>query len=351
MPTTPTTPIMPAPAPADWTGRTVLVTGAEGFIGSTLVDLLVERGAKVRAFVHYKPYAEKGHLARYLAGAEADASAPASVEMWAGDIRDAGRVSDAVAGCDTVFHLAALIGIPYSYASPGAYVQTNVTGTENMAEACRRHGVRRLVHTSTSEVYGTALTAPISESHPLQPQSPYSASKIGADMMALSFHHAFELPVTVVRPFNTYGPRQSARAVIPTILAQLHSGAREVRLGSLTPTRDFTYVTDTAAGFLAVAECDRALGEVVNLGAGEEISIGDLARALITASGRDAEVVVDPARLRPSGSEVQRLLSDNARAREWAGWKPQVSLHEGLTRTSDWIASHLHLFAPDRYQV
>ncbi|MFD9304142.1 GDP-mannose 4,6-dehydratase [Streptomyces sp. NPDC060048] len=337
-----------ASLPADWTGRTVLVTGAEGFIGSTLVDLLVERGAKVRAFVHYKPYAEKGHLARYLAG---PAGADAPVEMWAGDIRDAGRVSDAVAGCDTVFHLAALIGIPYSYASPGAYVQTNVTGTENMAEACRRHGVRRLVHTSTSEVYGTALTAPISESHPLQPQSPYSASKIGADMMALSFHHAFELPVTVVRPFNTYGPRQSARAVIPTILAQLHSGAREVRLGSLTPTRDFTYVTDTAAGFLAVAECDRALGEVVNLGAGEEISIGDLARALVAASGRDAEIVVDPTRLRPSGSEVQRLLSDNTRAREWAGWKPEVSLREGLTRTSDWIASHLHLFAPDRYQV
>ncbi|WP_327131706.1 SDR family NAD(P)-dependent oxidoreductase [Streptomyces sp. NBC_01343] len=328
-----------------WTGRTVLVTGAEGFIGSTLVDLLVARGARVRAFVHYKPYAEKGHLAHHLA----DPDGP--VEMWAGDIRDAGRVSDAVEGCDTVFHLAALIGIPYSYASPGAYVQTNVTGTENMAEACRRHGVRRLVHTSTSEVYGTALTAPIAESHPLQPQSPYSASKIGADMMALSFHHAFELPVTVVRPFNTYGPRQSARAVIPTILAQLHAGAREIRLGSLSPTRDFTYVTDTAEGFLAVAECDRALGEVVNLGTGEEISIGDLARALIAASGRDAQVVVDASRLRPTGSEVHRLLSDNSRARDWAGWTPRVSLTQGLSLTSDWIASNPHLFAPSRYQV
>ncbi|MER5728090.1 SDR family NAD(P)-dependent oxidoreductase [Streptomyces sp. NPDC002138] len=336
----------PATATAtDWSGRTVLVTGAEGFIGSALVDLLVARGARVRAFVHYKPYADKGHLARYLA----DPDGP--VEMWAGDVRDAGRVSDAVAGCDTVFHLAALIGIPYSYVSPGAYVQTNVTGTENVAEACRRHAVRRLVHTSTSEVYGTALTAPIAESHPLQPQSPYSASKIGADMMALSFHHAFGLPVTVVRPFNTYGARQSARAVIPAILAQLHSGAREVRLGSLTPTRDFTYVTDTAEGFLAVAECDRALGEVVNLGSGQEISIGELASALITASGRDAEVVVDPARLRPSGSEVQRLLSDNSRAREWAGWHPRVPLSTGLSLTSDWIASHLPLFAPDRYQV
>ncbi|MGW9045538.1 GDP-mannose 4,6-dehydratase [Streptomyces lydicus] len=327
-----------------WSGRRVLVTGAEGFIGSTLVDLLVEAGAEVRAFVHYKPYAEKGHLARYLG--------PGSpVEMLAGDVRDAGRVRDAVAGCDTVFHLAALIGIPYSYDSPGAYVQTNVVGTENVAEACRQHAVRRLVHTSTSEVYGTALTAPIGEDHPLQPQSPYSASKIGADMMALSHWHAFELPVTVVRPFNTYGPRQSARAVIPTILAQLHSGARQIKLGSLTPTRDFTYVTDTAAGFLALADCDRALGQVVNLGTGREIAIGALAEALIAASGRDAEVVVDPARLRPSGSEVERLLSDNSRARRWASWQPEVSLEEGLKRTSAWVAENLHLFAADRYQV
>ncbi|MGW6398130.1 GDP-mannose 4,6-dehydratase [Streptomyces sp. NPDC055134] len=330
---------------SSWTNRTVLVTGAEGFIGSTLVDMLVERGAKVRAMVHYKPYAEKGCLARYLS----DSHSP--VEMIAGDVRDAGRVMDAVAGCDTVFHLAALIGIPYSYDSPGAYVQTNVVGTENIAEACRRHSVRRLLHTSTSEVYGTALTAPISETHPLQPQSPYSASKIGADMVALSHWHAFELPVTVVRPFNTYGPRQSARAVIPTILSQLHAGATEIRLGSLTPTRDFTYVTDTAAGFLALADCDRALGESVNLGTGREISIGDLATALIAASGRDAKVVVDPARLRPSGSEVERLLSDNARAREWAGWQPEVSLEDGLKRTSQWVAENIALFATDRYQV
>lgn len=329
----------------NWNGRTVLVTGAEGFIGSTLVDMLVDRGAKVRAMVHYKPYAEKGYLARYLD----DPHSP--VEMIAGDVGDAGRVMDAVAGCDTVFHLAALIGIPYSYDSPGAYVRTNVVGTENVAEACRRHSVRRLLHTSTSEVYGTALTAPISETHPLQPQSPYSASKIGADMMALSHWHAFELPVTVVRPFNTYGPRQSARAVIPTILAQLHSGARTVRLGSLTPTRDFTYVTDTASGFLALADCDRALGESVNLGTGREISIGNLATALIAASGRDAQVVVDPARLRPSGSEVQRLLSDNTRAREWAGWQPEVSLEDGLKQTSAWVEENIHVFSPGRYQV
>ncbi|MFI6874548.1 GDP-mannose 4,6-dehydratase [Streptomyces sp. NPDC050400] len=328
---------------SNWAGRTVLVTGAEGFIGSTLVDLLLAEGADVRAFVHYKPYAEKGHLAHLLDDPR--------VQLLAGDVRDPGRVSDAVEGCDTVFHLAALIGIPYSYDSPGAYVQTNVVGTENVAEACRRHAVRRMVHTSTSEVYGTARTAPIDESHPLQPQSPYSASKIGADMTALSHWHAFELPVTVVRPFNTYGPRQSARAVIPTILAQLHAGAREIKLGSLTPTRDFTYVTDTARGFMAAADCDRALGQVLNLGTGREISIGDLALALIAASGRDAQLVADPARLRPSGSEVHRLLSDNTRAREWTGWEPQVSLEDGLQQTSEWVAAHLDLFAPDRYQV
>ncbi|RLV01565.1 NAD-dependent dehydratase [Streptomyces griseocarneus] len=329
---------------SSWQGRTVLVTGAEGFIGSTLVDLLVARGARVRVLVHYKPYAERGHLARHFG--------PGSpVEVLAGDVRDAGRVMDAVAGCDTVFHLAALIGIPYSYASPEAYVQTNVAGTENVAAACRRHGVRRMVHTSTSEVYGTARTVPIREDHPLQPQSPYSASKIGADMLALSYAHSFELPVTVVRPFNTYGPRQSARAVIPTILAQLHSGAEEIRLGSTTPTRDFTYVTDTAEGFLAVAECDRALGQVVNLGTGREISIGDLAESLIRASGRTARVVIDETRLRPAGSEVERLLSDNSRAREWAGWTPKVSLTEGLARTSDWVRDNLRCFAPDRYQV
>ena len=325
-----------------WTGRTVLVTGAEGFIGSTLVDMLVEWGAHVRALVHYKPYGEKGNLAHLRDG---------EAELIAGDVRDPGRVTDAVAGCDTVFHLAALIGIPYSYESPGAYVQTNVNGTENIAEACRRHGVRRLVHTSTSEVYGTARTAPISESHPLQPQSPYSASKIGADMMALSHWHAFGLPVTVVRPFNTYGPRQSARAVIPSVLAQLHSGVREIRMGSLTPTRDFTYVTDTAAGFLALADSDRALGEAVNLGTGREIAIGELARQLISASGRDAEIVEDPARMRPASSEVQRLLSDNSRARELSGWRPEITLEEGLKHTSDWIANNLHLFAPQRYAV
>ena len=301
-----------------WHGRKVLVTGGEGFIGSTLVDLLLEQGADVRAFVHYKPYGDNG----YLAGREDD------VDIQAGDIRDAGRVADVVEGRDVVFHLAALIGIPYSYVAPESYVQVNVVGTQNVLQAVRRHDVARLVHTSTSETYGTARTVPISEAHPLQPQSPYSASKIGADMMALSYFNAFETPVAICRPFNTYGPRQSARAVIPTILQQLHAGATEIKLGAVTPTRDFTYVTDTAAGFLAVAESDRALGHAVNLGTGSEISIGDLAALCVDITGSDATVVTDEFRLRPAGSEVDRLLSDNSRAREWTGWAPEVGLRE-----------------------
>ncbi|NLU65862.1 SDR family NAD(P)-dependent oxidoreductase [Streptomyces sp. HNM0574] len=327
-----------------WKNRKVLVTGAEGFIGSALVDLLVGRGARVRALSHYKPYAERGFLAHHLESG--------TVEAVTGDVRDAGVVDEAVAGCDTVFHLAALIGIPYSYRAPESYVATNVVGTHHVAAACRRHAVGRLVHTSTSEVYGTARTAPISESHPLQPQSPYSASKIGADMMALSYWHAFELPVTVVRPFNTYGPRQSARAVIPAILRQLHAGAEEIRLGSTSPTRDFTYVTDTAAGFLALAEAPAAVGRTVNLGTGEEISIGDLAALLTEITGSAARIVTDTSRLRPAGSEVERLLSDNGLARELSGWRPEMSLRDGLTETSRWIAEHVTgRPAAQRYQV
>jgi NAD dependent epimerase/dehydratase len=324
---------------SDWAGRRVLVTGAEGFIGSTLVDRLLREGAAVRAFAHYKPYGDQG----WLAGKQDD------VDIVAGDVRDVERVHDVVAGQDAVFHLAALIGIPYSYEAPDSYVQTNVVGTTNVANACRRAGVGRLVHTSTSETYGTAITVPISEDHPLQPQSPYSASKIGADMMALSYHHAFDLPVAVVRPFNTYGPRQSSRAVIPTILSQLHSGATEIRLGSTSPTRDFNFVEDTVSGFLAVADSDRAVGHVVNIGAGREISIGDLARLLIEVTGSDAKVVTDEQRLRPAGSEVERLLCDNRRAREWCGWEPAYTLEDGLRVTSDWVREHLELFDPTRY--
>ena len=328
----------------EWAGHTVLVTGAEGFIGSTLVDTLVERGARVRAFVHYKPYAERGNLARYLGDPNS------LVTVKAGDLRDAGQLIDAVDGCDTVFHLGALIGIPYSYEAPDSYVQTNVGGTLNVADACRRHGAR-LVHTSTSETYGTALTVPITETHPLQPQSPYSASKIGADMMALSFWHAFELPVSVVRPFNCYGPRQSARAVIPTILGQLHAGVTELKLGATTPTRDFTFVTDTAAGFLAVAQAEKSLGEVINIGSGQEISVGDLAQLLIEVSGKDARIVTDSGRLRPGGSEVERLLADNTKARELTGWTPRVPLRDGLQRTSDWVRENLDAATALRYQV
>jgi len=324
-----------------WAGRKVLVTGGEGFIGSTLVDHLLALGAEVRAYVHYKPYGSAG----YLAGREDD------VDIVAGDVRDGERVSESVRGCDTVFHLAALIGIPYSYVAPESYIQTNVVGTYNVVNACRHHDVGRMVHTSTSETYGTALTAPISEDHPLQPQSPYSASKIGADMMALSFKHSFDVPVAVIRPFNTYGPRQSARAVIPTILSQLHAGATEIKLGSTTPTRDFNYVDDTARGFIAVADSDRALGHVINVGSGREISIGDLAELLITVSGADAKVAVDQSRVRPDNSEVERLLCDNTRAREWCGWEPQVPLEEGLRRTSDWVRDHLDRLEAKNYQI
>ncbi|MBF4576089.1 GDP-mannose 4,6-dehydratase [Frondihabitans sp. VKM Ac-2883] len=310
-----------------YAGMTVVVTGAEGFIGSTLVDELLSAGARVRALVHYKPYAERGFLAPY---ADDD-----RVEIVAGDVRDPGLVDSVVAGSSIVFHLAALIGIPYSYVAPDSYVQTNVVGTHNVLTACRRHGAR-LVHTSTSEVYGSARVAPISEEHVLQPQSPYSASKIAADALVLSYWHSFETPVAICRPFNTYGPRQSTRAVIPAILSQLRAGAEEIRLGSLSPTRDFTFSTDTARGFLAVGASDAALGRAINLGTGTEVSIGDLAARLITASGSDARIVADDTRVRPKGSEVDRLLSDNALARELCGWEPLVGLDEGLERTWEW---------------
>ena len=325
----------------DWSGRTVLVTGAEGFIGSHLVDSLLGQGATVRALVHYNPFGRWGWLQ----------DRGSDVEIIAGDVRDGERVASAVAGVDVVFHLAALIGIPYSYDAPESYVQTNVLGTYNVLNAARRAGVERMIQTSTSEVYGTARRVPIDESHPLQPQSPYSASKIGGDMLALSFYHSFGLPVAVVRPFNTYGPRQSARAIIPAVLTQLYGGSDEISVGATSPTRDFNYVEDTVRGFMAVATCDRAIGEVVNVGSGSEISIGDLIDRLIAISGRGARIVTDQSRLRPTGSEVERLLCDNARARTWAGWAPQVPLEEGLRRTADWVSGSPGLGATARYQV
>ena len=328
----------------NWSGRRVLVTGGEGFIGSHLVERLVREGARVTALVYYNSFGRWGWFDSM------SASVTDEVEILPGDVRDARRVDGAVAGNDVVFHLAALIGIPYSYHAAESYVQTNVTGTFHVAESCRAHDAR-LVHTSTSEVYGTALRVPIDEEHPLQPQSPYSASKIGADMMALSYHHAHEVPVAVVRPFNTYGPRQSTRAVIPTILAQLLAGATELHLGAVSPRRDFNYVTDTVAGFLALADCDAALGRATNVGSGREISIGELVELLCTITSQQATVVTDEGRLRPEGSEVDRLLCDASLAERIAGWRPEVSLEEGLSRTADWVREHLAELETSAYQI
>jgi NAD dependent epimerase/dehydratase len=299
----------------------------------------------VKVLALYNPFGRHGWLDQ-PGGITTD-----DIELLPGDVRDPERTFQAVDGTEVVFHLAALGGIPYSYVAPTSYVQINIEGTVNVAEAARRAGVRRMVHTSTSETYGTARTVPISEDHPMQPQSPYSASKIGADMMALSFHHSFELPVAIVRPFNTYGPRQSTRAVIPTILTQLHRGAKQIHIGATSPTRDFNYVDDTVSGFLAVAASDRALGEVVNIGSGEEISIGELVQLLIDITGSSAELVTDEERVRPAGSEVGRLLCDNTRAREWAGWEPEIPLEEGLRRTSEWIREHLDELDTHGYAV
>ncbi len=329
---------------SSWTGRNVLVTGGEGFIGSHLVDRLVAEGARVTVLVYYNSFGRWGWLDT------ASDEVRNSITILPGDVRDSRRVDEAVDGNEVVFHLAALIGIPYSYHAAESYVQTNVMGTFNVAEACRRFGAK-LVHTSTSEVYGTAIRVPIDEEHPLQPQSPYSASKIGADMMALSYFHAHEVPVTVVRPFNTYGPRQSTRAVIPTILAQLQAGATELHLGAVSPKRDFNYVTDTVSGFLALADCEAALGRATNVGSGREISIGDLVELLAGIVGTSVEIVTDEDRLRPSGSEVERLLCDHTLATRDSGWTPQVSLEDGLARTAEWVKSHLAELDSSGYQI
>jgi NAD dependent epimerase/dehydratase len=272
------------------------------------------------------------------------------MEIVSGDIRDMDSVMRAVDGMDIVFHLAALIGIPYSYQSPLAYIKTNMEGTYNVLESCRIKNISRVVHTSTSEIYGTAQYVPIDESHPVNPQSPYSASKSGADQLALSYHRSFGTPVSVIRPFNTYGPRQSARAVIPTIASQLLAGRREIKLGSLTPTRDLNYVTDTVNGFMTAGLHDESVGRVTNLGTGLEISIGDLARKIAGIVGIDASIVCDEARLRPDKSEVERLCSDASLARSM-GWRPEVSLTEGLVLTIDWIMRHGERFKPDLYAV
>lgn len=325
-------------------GKTVLVTGADGFIGSHLVELLVEAGAKVRAFVFYNSWNEIGWLR------DVPKVTLESVELVFGDIRDTERVRQAVRGCDYVFHLASLIAIPYSYEAPRAYVETNVTGALNVLEACRQSDtLTRLVHVSTSEVYGSAQQVPIPECHPLVGQSPYSASKIAADKMAESYSLSFGLPVVTARPFNTFGPRQTARAVIPTIASQILSGLNPIRLGSLTPTRDFNFATDTAGGLLALGLCAAAEGKVVNIGSGEEWSIGQTVDLLCELSGRVVEIETDIDRIRPEKSEVNRLLADTKLLTDLTGWQSEVPFRAGLANTLAWIDRNLAYFDARRY--
>jgi len=329
----------------DLSGRKVLVTGASGFIGSHLVEALVRRGCRVRAMLHYDSRAQRNNLE--LVSPEV----LRSIEVMAGDVVDPHFMLRAVEGCDAVFHLAALISIPYSYVAPSAYVQTNVVGTLNVLEACRFHGTPRLVHTSTSECYGTAQYTPIDEDHPLQGQSPYSASKIGADKLVESYFLSFNLPVATLRPFNTFGPRQSARAVIPSILAQLLAGARELRLGDVSPVRDMNFVGNTVDGYVRLAECDAALGKVVNVGTGRGVSIGEIAELAMQVVGRRTPIVTDSQRIRPAGSEVRLLLCNYSRAQELLGWQPGVGLEAGLEQTARFIKDHMELYRPEEYAV
>ncbi|MDB5526953.1 MAG: wcaG [Devosia sp.] len=313
----------------------ILVTGADGFIGSHLVETLVRAGHDVRAFVLYNSFNSLGWLD------DSPADIRGHFEVFAGDVRDPYGVKTAMRGCDAVLHLAALIAIPYSYHSPDSYVDTNIKGTLNIVQAARELGVSRVIHTSTSEVYGTARFVPITEEHPLQGQSPYSATKIGADQIALSFHAAFGTPVAVIRPFNTYGPRQSTRAVIPTIITQIAAGERRIKLGALTPTRDFSFVADTVAGFIAALGSDAVVGTVTNLGSGFEISVGDTVKLIAEVMGVDIEIESDAARLRPQRSEVERLFASNAKAAQLMGWKPAYGglngFRRGLAETIAWF--------------
>lgn len=324
--------------------RPVLVTGAGGFIGSHLVEMLVNAGAQVRAFVRYNSRGDPGLLALL------PPQVSEQVEVISGDLCDLPAVLAASQDMDIIFHLGALISIPYSYVHPAEVVQSNVLGTLNVLLAARQNSIKRLVHTSTSEVYGTARHVPMDESHPLQGQSPYSASKIGADKLAESFYCAYELPVVTVRPFNTYGPRQSTRAVIPTIVTQTLT-QDVIYIGNLEAARDLTYVSDTARGFLRAGEIPGVEGQVFNLGTGQEIQIGTLAQVIIELVGRPVKIQIDPTRLRPEKSEVQRLLSNNQHARARLGWSPQVTLREGLQQTIEWFSMHLPLQHPQEYQI
>jgi NAD dependent epimerase/dehydratase len=331
--------------------KKVLVTGADGFIGSHLTEELVRQGRDVRAFVLYNSFNSWGWLD------QASPDIRNSLDVFSGDIRDPHGVKQAMKGCDVVMHLAALIAIPYSYHSPDTYVDTNVKGTLNVVQAARDLSVRKVVHTSTSEVYGTAKYVPITEDHPLQGQSPYSASKIGADQIALSFFTSFGTPITVIRPFNTYGPRQSARAVIPTVITQIANGASKIKLGSLHPTRDFSYVKDTVRGFIAVAESDRSMGEVINIGSNFEISIGDTVKLISEIMCSTIEIETDKIRIRPEKSEVERLWADNRKAKELTGWEPQYvgrdGLRRGLVETISWFRdpSNLKVYKSHLYNL
>lgn len=322
-------------------GKKILITGADGFIGSHLTEALIRRGCEVRAFVFYNSFGHWGWLD------ESPTDIKWELDVFTGDVRDPHGVRTAMQGCDVVLHLAALIGIPYSYHSPDTYVDTNIKGTLNIVQAARDLGVEKVVHTSTSEVYGTAQYVPIDEKHPLQGQSPYAASKIGADQMALSFYRSFETPVAIVRPFNTFGPRQSARAVIPTVITQIANGERRLKLGALHPTRDFNYVVDTVNGFIAMAESDAVLGEEVNLGSNDEISIGDTVQLIAEAMGTEVEIETDEQRLRPDNSEVERLWADNRKAHELLGWHPEYGQREGFKRalaeTAEWFTNPANL--------
>jgi NAD dependent epimerase/dehydratase len=339
------------PADLNLVDYKVLVTGADGFIGSHLTEALVRSGCDVRAFVMYNSFNSWGwldHSPREIREA---------LDIFTGDIRDPHGVRKAMEGCDVVMHLAALIAIPYSYHSPDTYVDTNIKGTLNVVQAARDLGVEKVVHTSTSEVYGTARFVPITEEHPLQGQSPYSASKIGADHIALSFHAAFNTPIAVIRPFNTYGPRQSARAVIPTIITQIATGRRDIRLGALHPTRDFNYVADTVDGFIAVTQSARSVGEVINIGSNYEISIGDTAHLIAKVMGAEVDFTQEAVRLRPENSEVERLWADNTKARELTGWQPRYGgldgFMRGITETVGWFTrpEHLAFYKANAYNI
>lgn len=331
--------------------KKVLITGADGFIGSHLTEAVVRAGYDAKAFVMYNSFNSWGWLDNCAKDVRGE------FEVFTGDIRDSYGVREAMKDCDSVLHLAALIAIPYSYHSPETYVETNVSGTLNVLQAARELGVRRLVHTSTSEVYGTPESVPINEEHPLKGQSPYSATKIAADQLAYSFYSSFGLPVVIARPFNTYGPRQSARAVIPTIITQIASGTRRIRLGAISPTRDFSFINDTVAGFIAALQSDKGCGEVINFGSGFEISIGDTAKIIAEAMNADVEIQTEDIRMRPALSEVERLWADNRKARELLGWTPEYADREGfrlgLLETAEWFANseNFNRYKADIYNI